>query len=78
MVIGNTQEYIASSEEGEFNYPLGVAVDTNTDNIYVVDQLNNRVQLFNNKGEYLLMFGDRDEADIPNLRNGTERNGTVP
>ena len=56
--IGSTQD-AASSEEGKFNYPLGVAVDISTDNIYVVDQLNSRVQVFNKKGEYLFMFGDR-------------------
>ena len=62
LVIGNPHECIASSDEGEFNYPLGVAVDIRTDNIYVVDQLNCRVQVFNKQGGYLFKFGDRNGA----------------
>ena len=52
-----------SSEEGMFNSPFGVAVDYQTRNIYVSDQNNNRVQVFNSIGEYLYKFGD--QVNIP-------------
>ena len=52
-----------SSEEGMFNYPYGVAVDYQTGNIYVSDQYNSRVQVFNSTGRYLYKFGDN--MDIP-------------
>ena len=45
------------SGEGQFNSPWGVAVDYSTDNIYVADQSNNRVQVFNKDGKYLFQFG---------------------
>ena len=50
------------SGEGQFYYPWGVAVDKITDNIYVTDFCNHRVQLFNSEGRYLFKFGDRDGA----------------
>jgi hypothetical protein len=41
----------ASSAQGEFNSPYGVAVDS-SDNIYVTDYYNNRVQKFNSYGVF--------------------------
>ena len=41
--------------EGEFNRPTGVAVDKFGD-IYVADTGNDRIQLFNEKGEYVQRF----------------------
>ena len=43
--------------EGQISSPLGVAVDFNTDNIYVADRCNNRVQVFSNHGVFLFQFG---------------------
>ena len=47
----------AGKTEGQFNKPWGVSVDYTTDNIYVVDQCNYRVQVFNKEGKYLSQFG---------------------
>ena len=43
--------------EGQFNLPWGVETDKKTDNIYVVDRCNSRVQVFNKEGKYLSQFG---------------------
>ena len=41
---------------GQFNNPLGIAIDK-FQNIYVVDNLNNRIQKFDIDGNYLLEWG---------------------
>ena len=43
----------------QLNYPLGVTADNKTGNIYVADQSNNCVKVFNGTGEYLFKFGDK-------------------
>lgn len=43
-------------DEGEFNFPTSLAFDKEG-NLYVVDQLNARVQVFAPDGEYLDQFG---------------------
>ena len=48
------------SGEGQFNNPFGVVFDSKTNNIYVADQSNNRVQVFDKDGKYLFKFGDID------------------
>ncbi|KAI6655818.1 RING finger protein nhl-1-like [Oopsacas minuta] len=45
------------SGKGQFNCPWGVAVDYRTDNIYVAEQWNNRVQVFSKDGKFLFLFG---------------------
>ena len=45
-------------DNGQLNYPLGVTIDHNTGNIYVVDQRNHCVDVFDNTAEYLFKFGD--------------------
>ena len=52
----------AGRTEGQFYLPWGVETDKKTDNIYVVDQCNYRVQVFNKEGKYLFKFGDKDGA----------------
>ena len=47
----------AGKTEGQFNLPWGVETDKKTDNIYVVDRYNSRVQVFNKEGKYLSQFG---------------------
>ena len=42
---------------GEFNSPFGVVVEHKSENIYVVDQSNNRVQVFDREVKYLFEFG---------------------
>jgi hypothetical protein len=46
----------AGAGPGQFNNPLGIAVDS-AGNIYVVDFTNRRVQKFDSAGNFLLMFG---------------------
>jgi DNA-binding beta-propeller fold protein YncE len=46
----------AGSGPGQFNRPMGTAVDT-SGNVYVVDRENHLVSKFNSKGEYLSQFG---------------------
>ncbi len=41
---------------GQFKVPQGVAVDT-SGNVYVYDDVDNRVQKFDSEGHFLLMFG---------------------
>jgi DNA-binding beta-propeller fold protein YncE len=49
---------------GEFNRPFELAIDS-SDNIFVVDNGNNRVQVFNSDGGYITQFGNQGPtADI--------------
>ena len=50
------QAGISGSGDGQFSSPQGVAVD-NSDNIYVVDSNNNRIQKFDSAGAFLSKFG---------------------
>jgi len=47
----------SGAEAGEVSAPAGVAVDSATGAIYVADSANSRVDDFNSKGEFALMFG---------------------
>jgi DNA-binding beta-propeller fold protein YncE len=42
---------------GQFNQPTGIAVNPINGNLVVPDEGNNRVEVFNEKGEYLSQFG---------------------
>ena len=57
-----TQSVISVCDRGtgneQLNYPYGVTVDHNTCNIYVADNCNNCVKVFDNTAKYLLKFGD--------------------
>ena len=44
----------------QLNSPLGVTVDNKTGNIYVADQSNNCVKVFDSTGKYLFKFGDNE------------------
>jgi DNA-binding beta-propeller fold protein YncE len=59
--LANTPSFLSSfgsagSGSGQFNRPMGAAVDSGG-NVYVVDRENNRVSKFNAKGEFLSQFG---------------------
>ena len=44
----------------QLNWPLGVAVDNKTGNIYISDTENNSVKVFDSIGKYLFKFGDTE------------------
>ena len=44
----------------QLNNPLGVTVDNKTGNIYIADQSNNCVKVFDSTGKYLFKFGDNE------------------
>lgn len=44
------------SDEGELNYPMGIAVDSNG-NVYVADSGNDRIQKFNTSGGFIDQWG---------------------
>ena len=46
---------------GEFNYPNDIAQD-GAGNLYVSDTSNNRVQVFDYKGEFLFSFSQKDAS----------------
>ena len=58
LSIGGT----SGGKEGQFSNPFGVAVHYQTGNIFVADQSNHIVQVFDKDGKYLFKFGDRDGA----------------
>ena len=53
-----------SSAPGEFYYPRSIAIDTVTNNIYICDAGNNRVQVFNESLEFLFHFCEGINAPV--------------
>jgi hypothetical protein len=45
------------SEDGQFNFPAGIFVDSATRQLLVADQLNSRIQVFDLDGNFLFCFG---------------------
>ena len=58
MVAGKYKNN-TSSTPGEFYYPNSIAIDSETNNVYVCDEGNNRVQVFNESLEFLFTFSDK-------------------
>ena len=58
-----TQSIISVCDRGtgneQLNWPYGVTVDHNTDNIYVADCSNNCVKVFDNSVKFVFKFGDK-------------------
>src|SRR6476620_4036259 len=44
---------------GQFIHPLGIAVDLQGNNVYVVDSGNNRIQKFDSNGKYITQWGTK-------------------
>jgi YVTN family beta-propeller protein len=62
------------NKAGEFNQPTGIAISGNE--IYVVDHLNDRVQVFNKTGAFIRQFGNnclKQPAGIAIRNNETEK-----
>lgn len=45
-----------STDEGEFNFPTNITID-NDGNVYIVDTMNFRIQVFSPRGNFLYTFG---------------------
>jgi len=58
----NITAIVSSSADGQFSVPEGIALDT-SGNIYVADNLNSRIQIFNSAGTFLRKFGSLGTAD---------------
>ena len=58
MVAGKHRKE-TSSIPGEFYCPMSIAIDSETNNIYVCDGGNSRVQVFNESLEFLFIFSDK-------------------
>ena len=58
------QPLVSVCEEGkgkdQLNNSLGVTVDNKTRNIYIADQFNNCVKVFDRTGGYLFKFGNNE------------------
>lgn len=50
-------------ENGEFNWPLDIAVNSFNNNILVTDSLNHRIQLFDQDGKFIRSFGFMGSKD---------------
>jgi len=48
--------------EGQFQYPQGIATDS-SDNVYVVDSGNNRIQKFSSNGNFITKWGSSGTGD---------------
>jgi phosphodiesterase/alkaline phosphatase D-like protein len=55
----------AGSGNGQFNEPVGVAIDEASKDVYVVDQGNNRVQKFDAEGKYMSQFNGSANPSFP-------------
>lgn len=55
ICTSNCQDGILGSGNGQFSFPEGIAIDS-SDNIYVVDMGNNRIQKFNSSGVYITQW----------------------
>ena len=59
--FGKQIKYVSSSP-GVFAYPTGLTIDTTTNYLYICDNGNNRVQVFNKSFEFLSQLSDKMDA----------------
>ena len=75
------QPLVSVCEKGkgmeQLNYPLGVTVDDKTGNIYVADQFNHCVKVFDCTGKYLFKFGDIEGEGKMNYPRGVAIYGDI-
>ena len=60
---GGLQGAISSAGSSEFRRPTGLAYNDETDQLYVVDTLANKVHIFSGVGKYIESFGARGTLD---------------
>ena len=58
VTFGKHNEY-KSSSPGVFGYPAGLTIDPTSNNLYICDKVNNRVQVFIKSFEFLFQFSDQ-------------------
>ena len=56
--FGKLSKY-ESSSPGVFGYPIGLIIDPTTNYLYICDQGNSRVQVFNKSFEFVFQFSDK-------------------
>lgn len=52
------QKAFELGSNGQFRFPLGIAIDKRNGNLAVADRQNRRIQIFDSEGRYLRHFGD--------------------
>ena len=63
VTFGKHNEY-KSSSPGVFGYPAGLTIDPTSNDLYICDSGNNRVQVFNKSFEFLFLFSDKMEFPL--------------
>jgi len=53
----------AGSGDGQFNSPVGIAIDPSSGNVFVVDRANDRIQVFDSNGNFITKFGSSGSGD---------------
>ena len=53
LMVACEHSYCESTSPGVFYYPGSIAIDSETDNVYICDSVNNRVQVFTKNLEFL-------------------------
>ena len=66
-LVAETHQFITKwgdvgSGYGQFDHPFGIAVDS-SDNVYVVDTYNNRIQKFDSEGNLITILGSSGSGD---------------
>ena len=63
VMVAGKHRMVTSTTPGDFYYPHSIAIDSETNNIYICDAGNNRVQVFNRSLEFLFTFSE--EIQLP-------------
>ena len=63
LMVAGKHRMVTSTTPGEFYCPNSIAIDSKTNNIYICDEGNNRLQVFNRSLEFLSAFSE--EMNFP-------------
>ena len=58
VMVAGKHRMVTSTTPGDFYYPQSLAIDSETNNIYICDGRNKRVQVFNKSLEFLFTFSE--------------------